>query len=99
MKPLLSRAGDIDDFCKHRNRYRVRQNEARGTGPQIEEQDKITAGDLNETEVSNMPDMPFKIMVIKILTRLEKRVGNLSEILNMEIESRKERIRDEALNN
>ena len=43
--------------------------------------------------------MPFRIMVIKILTRLEKRVGNLSEILNVEIENRREPIRREALNN
>ena len=32
-----------------------------------------------------MPDREFKLMVINILTRLERRVGDLSETLNKEI--------------
>ena len=39
---------------------------------QVKEQDKIVARELNETEVSNMPDTELKVMVIKILARLEK---------------------------
>ena len=42
--------------------------------PQMKDQDKITARDLNEMEIINMSDREFKVMVIKILTRLEKRV-------------------------
>ena len=34
---------------------------------QMKEQDKITARELNEMEISNMPDREFKVMVIKIL--------------------------------
>lgn len=37
-----------------------------------------------------MPDREFKVMVIKILTSLEKGVEDLGEILNKEIESVKE---------
>ena len=40
----------------------------------MKEHDKITARVLNETELSNVPNREFKVMVIKILTRLEKRV-------------------------
>ena len=34
---------------------------------------KITARKVNEMEISNMADTEFKVMVIKILTGLEKR--------------------------
>ena len=35
---------------------------------QMKEQDKITARNLGKTQISNMPDRQFKIMVIKIFT-------------------------------
>ena len=53
----------------------------------MKEQDKITARKLNEMEISNMHDRESKVMVIKILTGLEKRVEDLSENLNKEIEN------------
>lgn len=34
----------------------------------------------------NMPDREFKVNIIKLLSRLEKRVEDSSEILNNEIE-------------
>ena len=37
-------------------------------------------------EVSNMPDRGFTVMVIKILTRVEKRMEAFSDTLNKEIE-------------
>lgn len=40
----------------------------------MKEQDRITIKKLNEMEINNMPDEKFKVMVIKILSRLEKRV-------------------------
>ena len=49
-------------------------------------------------EIGNMPNREFKVMVIKILTGLEKRVEGLSEALNKEVENIKP-IRDEELNN
>ena len=46
---------------------------------QMKEQDKTMVKSLNETEISDMPDKEFKVMVIEILTRLDKRVEVLSE--------------------
>ena len=45
-----------------------------------------------------MPDGEFKVMITKILLGLEKRMEDLSKILNKEIEN-KEPIRDEELKN
>jgi len=45
----------------------------------MKEWDKITAKELNEMEISNMPYREFSVMVIKIFTRLEKRMEDLSE--------------------
>ena len=42
---------------------------------QMKEQDKITARELNEMEISYMSDREFKLMIIKILTGLEKSGG------------------------
>ena len=65
---------------------------------QMKEQDKITARELNKTEISSMPDRKFKAMVVKILTRLEKRVEDLSETINRDRKHKKEPIRDEEIN-
>jgi len=47
-------------------------------------QDKITAGDLTETDIRNISEGVFKAMIIRILTGLEKRVEDMSETLNTE---------------
>lgn len=41
--------------------------------------------ELHETEVRNMPDRELNVMVIKKLTWLEKRVENVSQIINKKI--------------
>ena len=51
----------------------------------MKEQGKAIARDLSETDVSNMCDREFKVMIIRILTELEKRVEDMSETLNTEI--------------
>lgn len=51
---------------------------------QMKELNKITAREQIQMERSNILDREFKVMVIKILTRLEKRVEDLSETLNKE---------------
>ena len=56
---------------------------------QMKEQNKITAGDLNEMKINNMPVREFKVMAIKLLIGLDKRVGNLSETLNKEVRVKK----------
>lgn len=47
----------------------------------MKEQDKIMARDLNEMEI-NMSNREVKVMIINTLTKLEKRVENISESLN-----------------
>ena len=47
-------------------------------------QDKTTAKDLSEIEINNIPDKEFKVIIIKILTGLEKKVEDFSETLNKE---------------
>lgn len=39
---------------------------------QKKEQDKTSVKELNETEVSNIPDTELKVMLIKMLTGLER---------------------------
>jgi len=65
---------------------------------QIKE-DKITARELNEMEVNNMPDREFKVTVIKILTGHEKRVENLNETFKKDRNHQKVPMRDEELSN
>ena len=43
----------------------------------MKEQDKATARDLSETDVSNMPQREFKATIIRILIGLEKRIGDM----------------------
>ena len=71
VKPLPSRAEEVADFLTQRNRRReVDKVRRKRNTSQMKEQDKITAGDLSETEMSNIPDTEFKVMIIKILTGL-----------------------------
>lgn len=57
------------------------------------------ARDLRETDKSNMPDGEFKTVILRILTELEKRRENISEILTTEIKDlKKESVRDEEYN-
>ena len=57
----------------------------------MKEQDKIRARELNEMEITNMPDREFKVMAIKILTGFQKEVGDLSETLNKDIKRTNQR--------
>ena len=61
---------------------------------------KIIARDLNETEVSNMSNRTFKILIIKILTELEKKSrGSQWDPQQRDRRHTKEPIRDEEFNN
>ena len=51
----------------------------------MKEQGKVTARNLSEIDISNMLDVEFKAMIIRILTGLEKRVEEISETLNTKI--------------
>ena len=60
----------------------------------MKEQNQITARDLHKTDI-NMPDREFKVIIIKMLTRFEKRVEDISETLNTD---KKEPVRDQEYN-
>lgn len=51
----------------------------------MEEQDQTIARDLSKTNTSNMAAREFKVMIVKILSGLEKSVENISETLHKEI--------------
>lgn len=46
---------------------------------QMKEQNKAMGRDLSKTDVSNMPDVEFKVMIIRVLTGLEKRGEDVNE--------------------
>ena len=51
---------------------------------QTKEQDKTLEKILTETEISDLPDKEFKIMVIKMLTKFKRRMDQHSENFNKE---------------
>ena len=70
IRPLT---GDVTEFPNTKKwTQRVRQMKRQRKMSQMKEQDKITARELKEMEVSNMPEEEFKVMVIKILTGFDK---------------------------
>jgi len=48
---------------------------------QMKEQDKATARDLIEADISNIPDGELKATIIRILTGLEKRIETSVRLL------------------
>jgi len=61
---------------------------------QREERGKITARDLGETEVRNMPDKQFKVMIIKILSLDLRKVEDINEALNKKIKKNKSEMKN-----
>ena len=51
----------------------------------MKKQDKAIAWDLSETDMGNMLDTEFKAMILRILSRLKKRLEDISETINTEI--------------
>lgn len=56
---------------------------------QMKKQDRPSEIELNEIVISNLPDKEFKVKTMKMLIRLERKVDELSEDFNKEIESMK----------
>ena len=92
---LLSRAGDTADLPNTQQQtQRIGKNERQRNIFQMKEQGKITERELKERKICKTP------MVINLVMELQKRVEDLSEILNKEMENiKKETIKDEELNN
>ena len=56
---------------------------------QNKEQENITARDLTETDIHNMPDPEFKILITRIIAGLEKSIEDMRESLTGEIKDPK----------
>lgn len=55
---------------------------------QTKEYDKISGKkELKKLEISNLPNKVFKVMFIKVLTKLERKMNEHSENLNKDIEN------------
>ena len=54
---------------------------------QVKEENKATARDLSEIDISNLTNREFKAMIIRILPGLERRVEDMSETHNTEIKN------------
>ena len=65
--PLLSSAGDIADFPNMERQTQTDKMKRQRNMIQRKEQDKTTSRDLSKTDISNMTDRGFKVMIIKIL--------------------------------
>ena len=65
-RPLLSRAGDTADFPNTQTQMQTDKIRIQRNVSQMKEDDKITVRDLSETDISNIPDRKFKVIVIKI---------------------------------
>ena len=53
---------------------------------QVREQDKTPEKELKKTEINNLPDKEFKQIVIRMLTDFGRRMDELSETFNKELE-------------
>ena len=60
----------------------------------MKEQSKASEKELNKMETSNLPDAEFKALVIRMLNELGRRIEELSENFNEEIEDIKMVIED-----
>ena len=90
-KATLSRPGDIAYLPNtQKQTQRVRQNEETKEYVPKKELVKTLEKEVNETEISNLSNKEFKIMVIRILTELSSRMEEHSENFNKEIANKKE---------
>ena len=57
---------------------------------QIKEQDKTPEKQLNEMEISHLPDKEFRIMIVKMIQdlgkRMEAKIGKMQEMFNKDLE-------------
>lgn len=71
----------------HRNKHKARKMKRQRNMLQIKKQDRTIKKELNETEISKLPDKEFKGMVIKMLPKFGRRMGEHSTNINKETEN------------
>ena len=55
----------------------------------MKEQDKTPEKQLNEVEISNLPEKQFRIMIVKMIQDLGKRMEKMKEMLTKDLEELK----------
>ena len=65
----------------------------------MKEQDKTSEKELNEVEISNLPDKEFKVTIIKMFTELRRRMDEHSENFNRVRKYKEEPNKAEEYNN
>ena len=49
---------------------------------QMKEQSRNSQDQINEEEISNLPEREFRIMIVKMLQRLENRMQKMQDTIN-----------------
>lgn len=62
----------------HRNKQRIRQKRNRRNMLPTKEQDKNSEKERNEMKISNLADKKFKVIIIKMVTKLGRRTEKQS---------------------
>ena len=65
----------------------------------MKKQDKTSEKELNEVEISNLPDKEFKVTIIKMFTELRRRMDEHSENFNRVRKYKEEPNKAEEYNN
>ena len=70
---------------------------------QMKEQDKTSEKQLNEVEISKLPEKEFRIMIVKMIQdlgkRMEANIKKMQEMFNKGLEELKNKQTDEQYNN
>ena len=56
---------------------------------QMKEQTRNTEVQINEEEIGKLPEKEFRIMMVKMITNLENRMGKMKESINKNLEELK----------
>ena len=68
----------------------------------MKEQEKTPEKQLNEVEISNLPEKEFRIMIVKMIqdlgNRMEAKIEKMQEIFNKDLEERKNKHLEELKN-
>ena len=88
MRPLIPDWERWLFYLMHRNQHREsRKGKKQRNIFQMKEHSITSGKDLNETEISDLPDKAFKIMVMNMLTEVRRTIIEQSGDFNKEIEN------------
>ena len=65
---------------------------------QMKEQTRNTEFQINEEEISKLPEKEFRIMIVKMIKNLESKMEKMQESINKDLEELKNKQRDKQHN-